>query len=472
MPDLRSALRAFVYGQPAGTLDAAMKAAAAAAIPFPASGTGGRSYTWDGLLPSTKIDFQREAGDLSQSTAIMACIQWITRTFPEAPLQVKAGLGDKAEVVPDHPLTQLLTLPNPYYSGILLWAATLTSLHVSGNGYWLKVRSARGDVIQLWYEPHFTIGPTWDNAGKEFITGYRISRGGAWYDIARADVVHFRYGIDPLNTRLGLSPLASALREVFTDNEGANYSASILRNMGVPGLVVSPGTPDGVIDNPEQLKRDVLAKTTGDRRGEPLVMNLPTKVERIAWNPTEMNVREIRRIPEERIAALIGIPAVVVGLGAGLDRNTYSNARESREAAYESCIVPTQRLLAAELDTQLLPDLGDAATEHVGFDVTQVRALQEDRDKLVARNVLAYKGGLIRRAEGRRALGLETDANDEIFVEDLVNINARVTEVEPAGTLLRGDPDLGTHPAGADTGTTLVPSRNGHAPGKHRSRTS
>ena len=392
---------------------------------------GGPNRQWDnwtGSLPSTKVDYRQEAGDLNDSSAVQACIQWLTRTFPEAPLQVKRGLGDKSEVVAQHPLTTLLAKPNDYYSGILLWMATLASLTVSGNGYWLKVRSARGDLLELWYEPHFTIAPYWPQDGSVFIAGYRVNRAGKTYDVPRADVVHFRDGIDPQNPRLGLSRLASAYREVFTDNEAANYSASILRNMGIPGLVVSPADANGVIDNPADLKRDIMAKTTGDRRGEPLVMGLPTKIERIAWNPVEMNVRETRRIPEERVCALIGIPAVVVGLGAGLDRNTFSNARESREAAYESCIVPTQRLLAAELDVQVLPEVGDPATEGVHFDLTQVRALQEDRDKLVQRNATAYKFGLIRRSEGRRALGLETDANDEIFFTELPTIRETLTD--------------------------------------------
>lgn len=462
---IRSALSALIRGPSSD-----YKAINAASIPFNGSGAGGRYYNWDSPLPSTKINYAEEVGDLSTSSAVMACIQWITRTFPEAPIEVKAGLGPDAEVVPDHALTAILAKPNDFYSGLLLWSATLSSFIISGNAYWLKVRSARGDLLQLWYEPHFTISPTWDTDGKSFINGYQILRGGKPYYVGVDDVVHFRYGIDPKNPRLGLSPLASALREVYTDNEGSNYSASILRNMGVMGLVVSPGTPDGVIEDTTGLKRDLIAKTTGDRRGEPFVAGMPIKVERMAWNPVEMNTREVRRIPEERIAALIGIPAVVVGLGAGLDRSTFSNQRDAREAAYESCIVPTQRLLAAELDTQLLPDLGNTDTEHVGFDLAHVRALQEDQDKLVARNVLAFKGGLIRRSEGRKAIGLETDAADNVFIQDLVNVSARITEVDPAGTLEGADRDLGTDPAGADTGKDLVPVGTAPTPssnGKH-----
>ena len=54
------------------------------------------------------------------------------------------------------------------------------------------------------------------------------------------DVIHFRHGIDPNNTRLGLSPLHSVIREIFIDLEASNFSASMLRNLGIPGLAISP----------------------------------------------------------------------------------------------------------------------------------------------------------------------------------------------------------------------------------------
>lgn len=435
--------------------------------PYPtAQGWQGQgNYGWDSLLPSTRVDYQAEAGDLTENTAIAACLQWITRTFPEAPIQVKRGDGATAKAVPHHPLTTLIARPNPYYSGILLWQATLASIIVSGNGYWLKVRSGRGDVVQLWYEPHFTCGPVWPRDGSQFISGYQINRGGTWYPVKSPDVVHFRDGIDPQNTRLGLSRLASALREVYTDNEAANYSATILRNMGIPGLVVSPASSGDQITDPMGLKRDIMAKTTGDRRGEPLVSGLPIKIERIAWNPSEMDVTKARRIPEERVSALIGIPAVVAGLGVGLDHSTYSNMQEAREAAYESCIVPTQRLLASELDVQLLPDLGDVANEKVSFDLSQVRALQEDKDALYKRVNAVWTSGLIMRSEGRAALDSSylSTPEDDIYRTDLLTMAARVTEQEPAGTLISDDPDI-TQPSPDDSPPLPQPSKNGHVP--------
>jgi hypothetical protein len=150
--------------------------------------------------------------------------------------------------------------------------------------------------------------------------------------IAPEDVIHFRFGVDPDNIRLGLSPLASVLREVFTDDEGANFTSTLLRNMGVPGLLVAPSSDDAQPSDEDvkATKSYLSAMFTGDRRGEPLVMSAPTKIEQFGFSPEQLNLRELRRIPEERVSACLGVPAIVAGLGAGLDRSTYCLPADAR----------------------------------------------------------------------------------------------------------------------------------------------
>jgi HK97 family phage portal protein len=306
-------------------------------------------------------------------------------------------------------------VPNPAYSGLLLWSATLFSLNINGNGYWIKWRnSARSRVVQLWWEPHFTIRPV---AGKDkttFIDHYELYRNHEWIPFPSADVIHFRDGLDPDNPRLGLSPLASAMREIFTDQEAAAFTANLLRNMAVPGVVISP-TGDSTIEDPEDIKSAYMSKFSGDHRGEPLVLTAGVQIEKMSFTPTELNLREVRFIPEERIAALLGLPPGVAGLGAGLARNTFSNYAEAREAAYENNIIPTQRLLAAELDTQLLPDLGNPTNERVGFDLSQVRVLQDDQNRLYTRMAAGYDSGFIKRSEARQATGWPVTPDDDQY---------------------------------------------------------
>jgi HK97 family phage portal protein len=371
----------------------------------------GRPGTWWGTrLGGTRLNYAASVADGRGNAIIMAVGFWLARTFPEAPLRVLRKTGAELEPVADHQLTQLLRVPNPFYSGLLLWFATLLDWLITGNAYWLKVRSGGGRVVQLWWVPSFTMEPAWPDDGRTFISHYDYTPGTQVpIKIAPADVVHFRYGLDPNNVRKGLSPIGSLLREIFTDDEAANTTAAILRNMGVPGVVLSPDGKDDEINGPdaEEMKTEFQQRFGGDMRGTPMVTSLPIKVTQLGFSPEQMNLRSLRRIPEERVTAILGVPAVVVGLGAGLDRSTFANYSQAREAAYESNIIPTQRLFAEELRTQLLGDFDDPNRTEIDFDLAKVRVLQDDQNALHERAREDVKAGLITLNQGLAMIGEE-----------------------------------------------------------------
>lgn len=371
-------------------------------------------------LPRSRFDYLKEVGDGTGSSAVMAPLLWIGRTFPEAPTMLWRKDGTEEEEEPDHELLRLLVRPNPYYSGALLWMATVLDWFVDGNAYWLKVRAKSGAVRELWWTPTALLEPKGDE--HTFVSHYVYRPGdGQEIELEPDDLVHFRYGLDADDPRRGRSPLKSVLREVFTDDEAANFTAHLLRNAGVPGLIVSPESGDHAPseDDVKATKTYLKEGFTGDRRGEPLVMSGPTKVQQFGFSPEQLKLRDVRRIPEERVSAVLGVPAVVAGLGAGLDRSTFANYAEAREAAYESNIIPTQRILAEEVRFQLLTDYEDDPWKfRVGFDLSEVRVLQEDRNKQAERLEVLYRGGLVKRAEARRELGYEVSEEDETYAQE------------------------------------------------------
>jgi HK97 family phage portal protein len=374
---------------------------------------------WGFGIPRTTFDYASEVGDGTGSSTVMAPLLWIARTFPEAPPVLFRKLDDgQEEVVRDHPVLRLLQRPNPFYSGHILWMATLTDWNVDGNAYWLKLRNRTGAVQQLWWTPHWLICPKGDE--HTFITHYEYRPGGETIDIRPEDVVHFRFGLDSDDPRRGFSPLKSVIREVFTDDEAANFTASLLRNMGVPGLVVSPeGDSQPSPDDVTAVKAYLRGAFTGDNRGEPIVMSGPTKIAQFGFSPEQLLLRELRRIPEERTCAVLGVPAIVAGMGAGLERSTFTNMGEAREMAYESNIIPSQRLLGADVHFQLVSEF--VSDEELwgwrfGFDLSQVRVLQEDLYRQAQRLDVGVRGGWVRRSEARRAMGLPVLDIDEVYL--------------------------------------------------------
>lgn len=371
-------------------------------------------------MPRSKYDYMSEVGDGTRSSTVMAPLLWIARSFPEAPPMLWRKQDDGLEM-PDraHAMLRLLERPNQHHSGANMWMATLIDYYVDGNAFWLKIRDRGGIVRELWWTPHWMLHPKGDD--KTFITHYEYRPDGQTVLLPPSSVVHFRHGLDGDNPRKGYSPLKSVLREVFTDDEAANFTASLLRNMGIPGLIVSP---DGETPPTEQDVQDTKAYIRenfgGDKRGEALVMSGPTKVQQFGFSPEQLLLKELRRIPEERVTAVIGVPAVVAGLGAGLDRSTFTNYGEARQAAWEQTLVPVGRSLAEEVRAQLLSDYeADTFGWRFGFDLANVRALQEDRDKLLRRTDVAVRGGWMTVGFAKKLNGFPVDdANDNIYLRD------------------------------------------------------
>lgn len=409
-------------------------------------GSSASAASWQVYQPG-RAKMAAEVGDGLSSSTVAATLLWIARTFPEAPpilLPVDAAAGQE-EAVRRHPLLDLLDRPNEYYTGPLLWMATLLDWNANGDAYWLPIRAASGQPVELWWVPSWQMEPDGDPTGREFIRRYIYTVDGKEVSLAPSDVVHFRYGMDPQNPRKGYAPLKAVLREVFTDDEAAVFTASLLRNMGVPGIIVSPDTDQPIDEGDAKHTKGYLrSQFTGDRRGEPLVMTSRTKVEQFGFSPEQLLLRELRRIPEERVTAVLGIPAVVVGLGAGLERSTFTNMAEAREAAYEAGIIPMQRILAEEVRWQLLPDFADPREHRFAFDLSKVRVLQEDLYRQMQRLDVGVRGGHVQVYEARKGQGLEVTDADRIYLRQ-----ANLVEV----------------PAGGGAPRSLAPaSSNGKAP--------
>ena len=288
------------------------------------------------------------------------------------------------------------------------------SYTVSGNAYAIIVSNNAGRPAQLWWVPHWMMEPEWDREGNEFLTHYVYSPPGHRpIRIEAEDVLHFRFGFDPNNPRKGLSPLRTVMRELFTDAEAANYTASLLRNGAVPSVIVMPKENANILQNDDDLKAtkaDLLASFTGDRRGEPMAIGAPVDIAQFGYNPEQMDLASIRRIPETRAAAALRLPPIVMGLLSGLQFATYANFREAERVAYRANLIPTYRNMAGTLHTQLLSRFEqNIDLFEVQFDTSQVEALQENADERAARWRGLWVDGVAELGEARAEVGLTVD---------------------------------------------------------------
>lgn len=370
------------------------------------------SILWNGSTASSP----------DENSAVAACISSITDAITEPELKIRRVKADGSyEEVKNSKILSILARPNKFCSWRLLLQATAYSYKMDGNAYWLKVRSlATKQVVELWYVPHWAMRPMCE-IGKEdsdFISYYEMITVRGTKRVPVEDVVHFRMGIDPADPKVGLSPMKSLVKEYRADNSASDYAFSTLENMGVTGGVISPDVslPDDVSPKfIESLREQIQQKTTGKNRGRFLGLSIPVKFQQFGLSPKDVEVSTLRRIPEERISAVLNVPAIVAGLGAGLERSTFSNMAEARKHFTQKCLKPIWEVIAEEINLQLLPDfngkfsLTSSETDEVWFDLSKVQDLQEDQDALHKRYREDFISNLTTLGESRAALGFETD---------------------------------------------------------------
>jgi HK97 family phage portal protein len=369
-------------------------------------------------LPGSTKDWARVAGDLGLNGIIASAIDWYIRNYPQATVKYYRPVdSQQAEPVEDHPVIALMAQPDPMVMGSLFWSWVIQDYKLFGNTYLRKIRSTtRGVVTALQFLPQDMVRPVGN--GINPLTHYVYTTDGRSFDIPVSDIIHIRYGREPSDIRLGRSPVTAVLREIATDNTASTTAWGLLANGAMPSLIVGPDAKDQTVDismdDARQVKRQLHEDLSGDGSGGIVVMTGAYKMDRVSLTPSELALDSVRRVPEERICSALGLNPMVLGLGAGLERSTYSNYERAQQAAWEDGMVPLLRVLADAITAELLPEYPETQQgDYIQYDLEGVRALADDLSAEADRAEKLYKAGIIDRAEAKRIAGLEAVPQDE-----------------------------------------------------------
>ncbi len=382
------------------------------------TGTGNGDF-WSLLtrnLPGSSFNWRNQAGDLMLNSIVAIGMDWYIRNWSQGVPTVRRPMPDgQVETVADHPILQLLSQPTPNVPPSLVWSWILPDYQLLGNAYFRKVRVS-GRVVGLQYLAADMMRPVGNKVNP--LIKYQYTVDGTSYDIPLEDMIHIRYGRDPQDSRFGRSPITSVLREIATDNVAASAAFGMVRNGGMPSIMVGPDYKGGVEDLSEddarQTKRKLQQDFTGDNAGSVLVMTGPFKVEQVSHKPSEMAFDEIRRKPEERVCAALGLNPLVLQLGSGLERATYSNLEQATRSAWTDGMIPLMRQMAEALTIALLPDYEETQPgDYLEFDVSTVPSLQADLNEDAERAERLYKAGIVDLATAKRVAGVTPSDDDE-----------------------------------------------------------
>ena len=393
-----------------------------------------------GQYPTSQVvfPFNTDAGYFSGvnqmspegNSAALACLNVLGTAFSEPPLKVYLKTQEGDEYIDKHPAAILLENPNPNMTASLMNNYIVTSVAVSGDAFLLKLRNESGAVIQL--IPLLPEMIEVKGNTEQLITKYEYKQKGNTMTILPEDMIHLRERIDPRNHRRGLSPLRSVMVEVLGDAAASQMGAALVKNTGVPSVVISPKNDLSMTsDEAENIAEVFGRRFGGENRGRPLVISGgEVDIKTLSFSPKDLEIGKLRYINEERISAVLGVPAILAGLGAGLERATYSNAKELREFFTEQKLIPMWNHFANEFTKQLLlQDFEDNSDYCFKYDLSDVRALSQDEDATMQRVVTGFNAGFVTVNEARQANQLPALDNGDYFVR-----NMTIAEVPVDGT--------------------------------------
>lgn len=356
-----------------------------------------------------EVDYRHEVGDLDGNSLAMAVVNFTSQRIPEAkPVVIKRNKEGDDEKDYAHPMASLIRRPNKHHIWANYAAACSMSWWFSGNVYFYKSRDLTGQVNELWYLPHFLVTPRWPNDRKSpevpadknndpFLSHYEYRVPGREPVLyPAADIVHLKRGVDLSSPRLGLGAFEPLFKEIYGDDKMALFTASIMANMGIQVPIISPRDKDVTVSptKAEHMKESWMQKTTGSRAGEPVIFAEAIDVEKFGFNPTELDLSNLRLIPESRVCAVCQISPAALLLMVGLQNGTsYASSEQARQQGYEEVIIPIQRVWEEEFTWQLLSDFKNTEGAEFKFDTSEVRVLEEDKDALVKRESEVFRAG-------------------------------------------------------------------------------
>lgn len=283
------------------------------------------------------------------------------------------------------------------------------------------------------YPARFHVVPPW-TVEVELVDGIRRYSIGQ-VDVS-ADLLHIRYQSSVDNAR-GTGPLQVGAARMVADRVLAAYAQQFAAAGGVPASILTHPEELTAAQAAELQAQWVAARSS--HLGEPAVLSGGVTHEAIQSSPKDAALVELSQLNSSRIAVLLGVPPVLVGLPSGGDSMTYQNVSMLFDYHWRAGLRPKAQAVMAALSEWLLPN---GTTVEVNRDA-YVAPDAESR----ARTYQTLNG--IRDPQGNPAITVE-----EIRAAERFNMTGAAGESMPPGQRYPAGPVAPPQPVAPDGGIT------------------
>lgn len=375
-----------------------------------------------GLLPKgpygeSYVFFSPDGGrtmiDLADPTTLAFVAYWYVATrwraqkIAEPPLMVveeDQETGDE-EWLSDHELVDILEDPSPDYDMGELLETTSHYLDNTGACLWVKDMDNAGRVARITPFSRLEFEP--ERGDDRLYASFTVQTADGPEEFDAERCVFFRdYHGSRAGWSRGKSRLDVAMSWLKLGARAQQTIYDLLSNSVWPSIVVSPDKDwDPDEETYKEYKQDVQKYAKAGNKGKPFIALGGGTIQKLQSDIKNLVPDEILGRVESVVAAVSGVPAIVLQFQIGMENSPWSQMAQARKMAYDDVIQPAWSKMQRTMTKQLLRPVDDDTTHFVRFDSSNVASLQQDQ--LVQAQIATTLGRMASLNERRAVAGLE-----------------------------------------------------------------
>jgi HK97 family phage portal protein len=344
---------------------------------------------------------------------VFRCIGILSQSIAQAPLRVYQDTPNGPEPIDNHPLRQLILRPNREGNEARFLGQVMMTMATAGFCVIEKERAAAGRVIALW-----PINPAYCKPIQraDALPDWEVRVPG--YDpviLNSDDCIAITFADRPDLSPTGISPIEVILREVALLNLQTDFLKAFFDSGAMPVYALIPRADAGEMT---QAQADVIKEKWRQRYAgmhaavEPAILAGIEDVRRLSFDFDELAYTDLRDISDNAICQAFGVHPNIAGTRYGLERSTFTNYKEARDAFYQDTVSHFWNRIEDALHRGLMHEFDTRPGRYLKFDITDVAAMREDVLPRWQWAVTALNAGGITTHQFARLCDLEPVGND------------------------------------------------------------
>ncbi len=368
----------------------------------------------------------------SINSTVYRCVNVISASLASLPVKVysSADKTDRVDLTANKEF-DILQKPTDFMTGYDFWEWTSGFLELQGEAFWVLNLSPTGKIKEMIpvRPDKMTIVP--DPATR--VAGYVFTNNdGRKFPLQPEEVIYLHYW-SPNSDFRGQSPIMAAAGDLELDIRAVSANTALFKQGARPSGVVS--TKEYMTTEQfERFKEMVVDQYEGQlNQGKIMFLEGDAKWHQIGLKSQDMQYMETRAWTKDTVGEVLGVPPL---LRMDLENSSVlENTQAQKEVFWESTMTPKTRKLAAAITMSLIPRLTNNASVVMEFDLSEVKALQSNKEQLNELvDAAVRRAGMTPAMATMLVFGIEIDdplANILYIDSSLVPLGTVPAEPEP-----------------------------------------